>query len=286
MKRFYRMVRSDISQGIFCGYLKYIVVFIISLIFTQNYFAKIENYIANGKIAGGVSIFDLLIYFFKGMKEYIPASNKSFEIPVEFLLLNILLAIIIGNYPMKDINGYGRTVLVRSYTRLSWWFSKCIWNVLSVITFYVAIYIGIIVIYAAHGGLSNGIRCMLNADLMSVIFGVDLGNVNNSVLMITIIVLPIISSIAISMLQMTLAFYLNPIVSYVIIIAMYIFSAFYMKWFMMGNFMMMYRNEFINHKGMHLGISLIVDAGVAIISIVAGYLYFRRYDVLDRDNDI
>ena len=55
---------------------------------------------------------------------------------------------------------------------------------------------------------------------------------------------------------------------------------------MMEKFLMMYRNEFINQKGMHLDISLIVDGGIITISIVAGYLYFRRYDVLDKDNDI
>ena len=119
MKRFYRMVRADIKQGIISEYLKYMVVLIISFIFTQNYYAKIENYISKGKVVGDATIFDLFLYFFKGMKEYIPASNNPFEIPVDFLLLNILLAIIIGNYPMKDINGYGRSVLVRSDTRLS-----------------------------------------------------------------------------------------------------------------------------------------------------------------------
>jgi len=261
-------------------------VLIISIVFTQNYYAKVENYIAKGKVVGDVTIFDLFIYFFKGMKEYIPSSDNPFEIPIDFLLLNIFLAIIIGNYPLKDISGYGRSVLVRSDTRLSWWFSKCIWNVLSVITFYATIYIGIIVMYVAHGGLRNGIKFMLNADLTKVIFGGDLGNVNSNIVMISIIVLPIITSIALSMLQMTLAFYINPIVSYVIIIAIYIFSAFHMKWFMMGNYLMMYRNEFINIRGVHLGISLIVDAGVIAISTVAGYLYFRSYDVLDKDNDI
>ena len=286
MKRFYRMVGLDIRQGIISAYLKYMVVLIISFAFTQNYYVKIENYIANGKVVGEVTFFDILIWFFKGMKEYIPTSNKPFEIPVDFLLLNIILAIIIGNYPMKDINGYGRSILVRSDTRLSWWFSKCIWNILSVITFYATIYIGIIVVYVAHGGLSSGIEYMLNADLMKAIFQVELGTINSRGLMISIIVLPIITSIAISMLQMTLAFYLNPIVSYVIIIAMYIFSAFYMKWFMIGNYLMMYRNEFVNQKGMHLGISLIVDVGVATISIVAGYIFFRRYDVLEKNNDI
>jgi len=286
MKRFNRMVRADIRQGIFGAYLKYILVFIISLTFTENFFAKVGNYVIKGKIAGKLTIFDTVLYFFKGMQEYIPASHKPFEVPVDFLLLNILLAIIIGNYPMKDINGYGRSVLVRSDTRISWWLCKCIWNVLSVITYYVAIYIGIIVMYVGNRGLSNGIDFRLNADLMKVVFGVDLGTVNSSMLIITILLLPIITSIAISLLQMTLAFYLNPIVSFVIVIAIYIFSAFYMKWFMMGNYLMMYRNEFINQKGMHLGISLIVDAGVATISIVAGYLYFRRYDVLEKNNDI
>ena len=286
MKRFYRMVGLDIRQGIISAYLKYMVVLIISFAFTQNYYVKIENYIANGKVVGEVTFFDILIWFFKGMKEYIPTSNKPFEIPVDFLLLNIILAIIIGNYPMKDINGYGRSILVRSDTRLSWWLSKCIWNVLSVITFYTVIYVGIIGTYVAHGGLENGIKLLFNADLMKAVFQVDLDNVNSYVLMITTIVLPIITSIAISMLQMTIAFYLNSIVSYVIIIAMYIFSAFYMKWFMMGNYIMMYRNESINQKGMNLSISLIVDAGVVLISIVSGYLYFRRYDVLEKNNDI
>ena len=283
MKRFYRMVQADIRQGILSAYLKYMIVLIVSIVFTQNYYAKVENYIVQGKVAGKVRILDLLIYFFKGMKEYIPASNRPFEIPVDFLLLNMLLAFIIGNYPMKDMNGYGRSILVRSDTRMSWWFSKCIWNVLSVLTYYATIYIGIIVMYVVHGGLSNGIKFVLNPDLLRTIFGTDLSDVNNSILIITIVILPIMTSIAISILQMTLAFYLNPIVSYIIVIAIYIFSAFYMKWFMIGNYLMMYRTDFINPNGMHLGKALVVNVCIIIISILTGYLYFRRHDVLDKN---
>jgi len=202
MKRFYRMVQADIRQGILSAYLKYMIVLIVSIVFTQNYYAKVENYIVQGKVAGKVRILDLLIYFFKGMKEYIPASNRPFEIPVDFLLLNMLLAFIIWNYPMKDMNGYGRSILARSDTRMSWWLSKCIWNVLSVLTYYAAIYI---------------------------------------------------------------------------------FSAFYMKWFMIGSYLMMYRTDFINPNGMHLGKALVVNVCIIIISILTGYLYFRRHDVLDKN---
>ena len=60
----------------------------------------------------------------------------------------------------------------------------------------------------------------------------------------------------------------------------YISSAFYMKWFMPGNYMMAYRMIPVNSDGISFGISLIFDIGISVVSVFVGYMCFRKYDVI------
>lgn len=284
MKNFCSQVIADIRQGILRGYFKYIAVFIISIVFAVQFYLKAFNYRDRGLISGAVNFKDCVICLFKGMREYIPASNSPFEVPVEFLLLNLVLAYMIGNYPMKDLHGFGRAILLRSNTRLSWWLSKCIWNILTVLFFYMMIYLGIGFATSLLGAESTASADVLNADLIKRFLQFDIASsgVDPRQLVAYAIILQIFTSIAISMLQMTLAFILNPIISYMFVVSMYIFSAYYMKWFMMGNFLMTFRIGLVNVKGMRLGTSLIVDVIVFATSAIVGYLYFRKYDVIQK----
>ena len=95
-----------------------------------------------------------------------------------------------------------------------------------------------------------------------------------------IIILPVVTSIAISLLQMTMEFIVLPSVSFIVVMVIYISSAFYMKWFMPGNYMMAYRMIPVNSDGISFGISLIFDIGISVVSVFVGYMCFRKYDVI------
>lgn len=68
--------------------------------------------------------------------------HQPFEVPVLFLLINILLAVLIGGYAAGELHGTGLNKLVRCRRRSDWWICKCIWNVISVLGYYAALIAG------------------------------------------------------------------------------------------------------------------------------------------------
>lgn len=283
MRGFLSQVLADFKQGIWKCYVKYMIVIVISMILANGFFTDMSLYIKKGLIDSRLSYGECVVYIFRGMKEFIPSPKNPFEVPTEFLLLNIFLAFIIGNYPMKNIHEFGMLTLIRSNNRLLWWLSKCLWNIASVITFYIMIYVGIAITYITHIGVTNDNIVQLNAKVIKYVLQTGNNQIDSKMLIISAIILPIATSIAISMLQMMLAFFIKPIVSYMVTVSIYIFSAYYMKWFMIGNYMMMYRNKSINENGMQIGKSLMIDIIIFTVSIITGYVYFKRYDVLSKD---
>lgn len=282
MKRFLNQVRADLKHGIAEGYLRYVIVFVISVVLSNDFFQRMASSIQRGGIEN-VSFAEGLLSFFEGMDEYISGANSFFEIPVSFLLINIFLAFIIGDYATKDIYGFGKLTLVRSKTRWSWWNSKVLWCIASVLLFYLVIYAGVAFMYLVRIGIPKTALFEVREEVMRMIIpaGYQPGDMN--ILLWTVILLPVCTSIAVSMLQVTLAFLTSPIISYVITLAIFVFSAYFMKWFLVGNYLMIYRSSIINENGIVFRQALITDAVLFGAAFVGGYLYFRRFDVLSKE---
>ena len=79
---------------------------------------------------------------------------------------------------------------------------------------------------------------------------------------------------------MTMAFLTSAIISYISIITVAIFSAYYTVWFLPGNFLMTYRYTQVCENGVFLAKSVMVDVVIIVVSVIVGYVYFRKYDVL------
>lgn len=65
---------------------------------------------------------------------------KLFNPPVEWLIIQFVIAFATGSYAMEDLNTYGRQILLRSRTRLRWWISKCLWATLTAVFCYIVLY--------------------------------------------------------------------------------------------------------------------------------------------------
>lgn len=266
--------------------MKYIVPFLIGTVTSEMYFIWFDRMSLHTRLTSPASFGDALIFLFKGMKEFHPdIGGKSFEVPVCYLLINIVLALIIGGHAVKDLHGFGKNRLLRYAGRLRWWVTSCIWNVCSVCIYYTLLYAGVVMICIFHydnfdvsgigqviGIHDNAVRVMLSSEIT--------GNVDTQQLFLMIIILPVVTSIAISLLQMTMEFIVLPSVSFIVVMVIYITSAFYMKWFMPGNYMMAYRMIPVNCDGISFGISLIFDIVISVVSVFVGYMFFRKYDVI------
>ena len=212
--------------------MKYIVPFLIGTVTSEMYFIWFDRMSLHTRLASPASFGDALIFLFQGMKEFHPdIDGKSFEVPVCYLLINIVLALIIGGHVVKDLHGFGKNKLLRYAGRLRWWVTSCIWNVCSVCIYYILLYAGVVMVCIFHydnfdvsgigqviGIHDDAVRVMLSSEVT--------GNVNTQQLFLMIIILPVVTSIAISLLQMTMEFIVLPSVSFIVVMVIYISSAF------------------------------------------------------------
>ncbi len=137
-----QQISAELKQGIVRRWYLYILPFALGAVSTAaflNRYALLEAW--TGELPKA-SFGDCFAYIFRGMQEYIPDQHQPFEVPVLFLLINILLAVLIGGYAAGELHGTGLNKLVRCQRRSGWWLCKCIWNVVSVLGYYAALIAG------------------------------------------------------------------------------------------------------------------------------------------------
>ena len=111
----------------------------IAMCFLMHY--QLHNYLAENHIKGDSSLswFDYLFYNLKGDKVYNYQDGERFIMPANWICFQVIVALIVGYYPIRDLSGYGKNTLVRSQSRILWFTSKIILTVILVALFYVAI---------------------------------------------------------------------------------------------------------------------------------------------------
>lgn len=269
-----KLIKHDIRQGIICNWLKYVLAFFM-VIFPLLILWKMCS---NENITP--SFIDYIIYIFKGMEIYVPSPTSTFKIPVIYLMFNIYIAFLVGNYPLNDLTGTAQNILLRTKNRLSWWLSKCIWNMGSVIVFYIVIFFTCFIFTLFTGTLS-----LTPTNELHSYFGVNFSNVDEMRLVFTVAVLPLLTSIAVSLAQMALAFMMKPVNSYIIVVSFFVASAYFFSFLLIGNYPMLMRNSLVIDNGIDTYRAVFVCIGVALVSAAAGYARFRKMDILDKSNN-
>ena len=99
------------------------------------------------------------------------------------------------------------------------------------------------------------------------------------VLCVTIL-LPVLVSVAVSQVQILAGFLITPVVSFAGVCAMYVLSAYYTVWYLPGNYTMWQRASYIEADGVNPASGLVLSAGMILISLIGGLMYFDRKDIL------
>lgn len=274
-KKFFKILVYDLKNGMSDNVPKYIVAFLLFVALGLS-FNKIavrgfeQQYIP--------SFIDYIAYIFKGMKTYVPNETAIFDIPITWFIIQTLICLLVARYPVKDLCTHGTQIIIRAEKKSKWWISKCIWIVLTVVLFYLIGFLAVLSVCLLKGGTLTGI----NHNLNRLANGFDFIGISNIRLVLTLLVLPVAISIALSMVQMLISFILTPIYSFMIIISLHIITAYYCTPILLGNFSMVLRNNIAVREGLNTNQGFLYSILLIIVSVIIGNIYINRMDLIKK----
>lgn len=204
-------------------------------------------------------------------------SGANFSLPIQWMVLQVLIAYLIGSYPLYDLQNYGINLLVRVKSREKWWLGKVIWTIESVIMVYFIGYLILGYITLVSGGRFDEVRIEASALLFA-----DYSVFNQIGILMIAVVMPMLTSITVSFLQLLLTFCFDSVVAFAIIFFILIISVFYAGpiWIYENGMGIRLYELVINGSFIERMIGMII---VDVAIIVIGCLVMKYRDIFGND---
>lgn len=263
---FGRLVRYDCKGGFWENKVKWAVA-IFLLAYLSN--GAIEKCM---ELADGLGFWGYLTYLLWGMPEYL--RDRPFELPVAWLLYYGYLFFLVGFYPISNLYGCGKKALAISGSRRKWLLSKYLWTAINILAYYLAMCLVLLLSCALKGFLHTG------GDAMRYGFGIDVGAFVPMQVFATWFLLPFLTAVAMAFVQLTISVCVNALAGYTVSIVMLVVSTYWMRPFLLGNYLMLARYDTIAWSGISMETGFLYAAVVIVVSVVLGCVLFRRKDIL------
>lgn len=276
-----KLAGYDLKIGIFRQYFKWLAVPVLFLAAYIDYAMRFHAYQPIDKMfAIENSLGNVVLFVFGGMFRYQPGIDEQFIFPALWIMIGMLLSYFTLHYPYKDMDEMGQNMLIQSGGRRIWWISKCIWNLVSVIFFFLIGWLVIILCCLVQGvplsmELSPNIVMMLNAsNSLPLLYPTKLN--------FELMILPVMMMLALSMMQMTLSLIVRPIYSFMVTGTILMASAYWQNPLLIGNYGMALRSSNMVADGVNPAVGFWYALGILLISFVIGLLCFSRYDIIKK----
>lgn len=268
MRHLFRIILYDIQFSFRKNRVKWIFAIIIQLFLCFRTFSEVSFY-------GSYDLLSELWPVMSGAREYLLSEDSSFQLPAYWILFHGYLFFLIGFYPTNELYlGNGQT-LIRTLSRKSWIISKQI-SVLVNITLYYGCFLALLLI----GNLLHGGEIIPGNGIIGL-SGIPIFDKNSLELFIAFILLPLLMSVALGEIQVVMSLFIDPVLSLMIMIGYMIASVFWMNPLLIGNFSMLYRQDWVSGSPEISAITGIVLCFVLIfIALVVGAFMFQKKDIL------
>lgn len=194
-----------------------------------------------------------LSYVFQGTIEYI-RDIHPFEVRPDFMLIHIIWAYMIAWYPVRDLQTRGYQIFIRTEKVRYWWYEKCIWTAITMILYYLIIFLTILV-YGRNIRIESG-------DILYLMF------------------LPCITSFMLALLKILISLILAPVYGFMTIVFLMLLSTFFFSKFLPGNFLMVNRMIIVREGGVTFGMSVSICMVVIAVCFAMGSFYIKKKDIL------
>ncbi|MBQ3061355.1 MAG: hypothetical protein IJD02_02830 [Lachnospiraceae bacterium] len=276
-----KLVKYDLRNGWHNTYYKigiFVLVIVVINIIGVN---SIKMVIDNNKI--NADILDYICFVLGGPR-YIPEGMFSmYVIPVLWLLIQVGISYTIGYYAMNDLHAYGQQVLLRSSSRAKWWISKIVWNVTMVSLLYVIIFI-VTIVSAQIAGCKWDWE--LTTDIARDVCNIDMIAGKSQEILIVLMVMPLLTSITLSLIQMVLALILSPMIGFIVVQSIVILSTIYAKKWLISNYAMLSHNKITCASDIKYTDGIVINVILCLAAFVIGLCYFQRCDILPKNEEV
>ena len=228
-----RLIKYDFKCGFAYNKIK-IAIATIFILTNCFYFSGITE----GIQIDNISIGDLIIFFFKG-ETLFSTQSGNFPIPITYLSIQIIVAILVGYYPYDDINGYGKQIFIRCQEKRKWLISKIVWSISTVIVFYFCTYITLF-LFAYFSGFDMSFE--YHKEIIWATNNIDIPNIETITIIVNGIVMPILYSMVISILQICISLKATAIMGFLIVMIYDFIAIFSSSKFFLSNYSMILRN--------------------------------------------
>ncbi len=273
----FKCFRYDFKCGIIGEYKKYIISTILFLIIGIDFYFK--------DVAE--SFGDFLFYFFYGMEEFIPSPGAKFRFPALWIAVMVFVSYITLYYPYRDMNGYGKSILISSGNKKLWFLSKSLWVMASTFIYFLLAFIVLLLVAVLSGAKVDFSVC--SSTIMKLIPYIttqeNLFYENGAFYNVSIIhfLTPVFISVSINLFQMVLSLFIKPFYSFTVTVSYLIAGAYYMNPLLIGNFAMIGRSNIFLSNGMNFNIGLIISMVIIAIVICLGIFIFSKQDILNKE---
>ena len=272
-----KYLKRDLRLGLLNRSYLLVIAFIFSFVMVRQCSSAIDLLKSCNYMWSNGTVMDYYLFSVKGMNYYRFDPKSSFELPLLWFIFQMGMSYFIAYYAEKDYSDNGVNVFVSGRSRSSWWFSKMIWCLLSVVTYYFVSFITCVLFSYFNGA---DLTMAVSYDFLKAYFGYNMTYVSYTDLLLISIVVPIAVSIAICLVQLLLSFIISPVTSFAITCGVYVLSAYYTAWFLPGSFTMWLRSSYYDEKGLNPLSGVLLSVFLVTVICIIGKKYFEKKDVL------
>ncbi|WP_288323540.1 hypothetical protein [uncultured Eggerthella sp.] len=278
------LLRYDLAMGFSSNRAKLVVAFACIIALAAMFLSALDaaaryaEAMGIGASSEGFGPVDVLSYFFAGSDYYQMDETVPFVLPIGWLIQQVLVAVLVGNYAVRDLEGEASQVLVRVGEKRAWWQSKCLWTVATVLAFYAVEAVVALFVAAVFGGFG----AMGDAEAIRVLgFSSSAFDAGQLVLLL---LLPVALSLALSLAQLAFSVVAGPFVAFTAIVSFVVVSVYFGSPLLIGDCSMMMRSAFVQPCGVDAATALAACAAICAASVVLGGLAFGCRDLVVRQD--
>lgn len=219
---------------------------------------------------------DYVLFAFRGTPAPLPDEVKA-AFPLEWLLPQIVLAVLIAGPTSVDIGRYGTQVLQRVGSKVSWWIGTWIWVAVCVLGFYTIAACVWLVACLIFGTGSFAPQSGVQMAVTGLDVSPSSGGEVAGVLLCAVVV-----SLAVSTIQMAVSLLFRPLLGILFVVFYLLASAMVNSPLLIASASMAMRNAAFTSDGVATQETVTICAALCLLVVCAGGLAFRRKDLLPR----
>ncbi len=262
-----RAIRYDLKTGIFRKWFLYLAFGILMGAFAEKAYQWLNVFQLKG------SALDVLLYLFKGNREFRKDELEGFEFPFPFMAIMTLVFFFFVYYVYKEWKERSSLTIPRFQDKSIWWISKCLMNVIHVLVLLVVSLLFVSLVAMLHGSYGliyhSQVFELLEWQVLQV----------NQIWIYLGICMPV-TVLALTQLELYLQLICSPVVGYVIILGLLLISTFYYSKWIPGDYLILNRTALMREGGITPLQILVVDGIIILVTLILGLWTMRKKECL------